>query len=79
MATAHKAPGPRRRCRNPLELYRRYARPKRARRRDSAPPSPLPDEPEFNEETKRALRESMAGEGLVRHDSLEDFFAAHGL
>lgn len=79
MATAYKTPGPRRRYRNPLELYRRYAQPKRVRRIETVLAGPLPDEPEFNEETKQSLRESMAGEGLVRHDSLEDFFAAHGL
>lgn len=76
MSTAYKTPGPRHRFRSSLELYRFYARPKR---NHVAKAVPLPDEPEFNAETKRSLRESMSGEGLVRHDSLEDFFAAHGL
>jgi hypothetical protein len=39
---------------------------------------PLPDDFQFNEETWEARRELEAGGG-IRHQSLEDFFAAHGI
>lgn len=39
---------------------------------------PLPDEPNFNEETLEAFRELESGGG-TRYESVDDFFAAHGI
>ena len=40
---------------------------------------PLPDEPEFNEETKQVLRDAREGKGLVRYDDWDDLFADLGM
>ncbi|OJW13075.1 MAG: hypothetical protein BGO49_19920 [Planctomycetales bacterium 71-10] len=40
---------------------------------------PLPDEPDFNEETRKVIEDARAGKNLTRYESLDDFFAAHGL
>ncbi len=40
---------------------------------------PLPDEPEFNEETKQVLRDAREGKGLVRYDAWDDLFADLGM
>ena len=79
MATVHNTPGPRHRFGSSLELYRFYARPKRVRSAHVAKAGPLPDEPEFNEQTARDLRESMAGKGLVRYETWDDLFADLGM
>ena len=50
----------------------------RARKR-VAESGPLPDEPDFNEETRTTIEEARAGVNIRRHDTLEDFFAAHAL
>ncbi len=37
------------------------------------------DEPPYNAETRRDIEEGRAGIGLIRYESAEDFFAAHGI
>jgi hypothetical protein len=37
------------------------------------------DEPEYNAETRKAIEEARAGIGLTRYESVDDFFAAHGI
>jgi hypothetical protein len=67
-------------------LLRRYAnawrrwRPLKAKaKRPSDPSTPLPDEPEFNEETLQAFRDVDAGVGVKRYESAADMFADLGL
>ncbi|APW59423.1 hypothetical protein [Paludisphaera borealis] len=40
---------------------------------------PLPDEPDFNEETKQVLRDAREGKGLVRYDNWDELFADLGM
>jgi len=40
---------------------------------------PLPDEPNFNEETMQVLRDAREGKGLVRYDTWDDLFADLGI
>ncbi|WP_337174988.1 hypothetical protein [Paludisphaera sp.] len=40
---------------------------------------PLSDEPDFNEETRRAIRDVDAGEGVSAYDSAADMFADWGV
>ncbi|WP_337175282.1 hypothetical protein [Paludisphaera sp.] len=58
------------------ELVRRAHDRARARAHDE--PRPLPDEPGFNDETRRILKDLDEGKGVKRYGSAEDFFAAHG-
>lgn len=46
---------------------------------DEGEVKPLPDEPEFNEETKQAIRDVEAGRNLTRHDTLAEAFADLGI
>lgn len=48
-------------------------------RLDEAKAGPLPDEPNFNEETMQVLRDAREGEGLVRYDDWDDLFADLGI
>lgn len=50
----------------------------RARAAD-ADAEPLPDEPEFNEETRRAIRDVDAGEGVASYESAAEMFADWGV
>ena len=40
---------------------------------------PLPDEPDFNEETRRVLEDVREGKGLIRYDSLDALFKDMGV
>lgn len=67
-------------------LLKRYAQIKRRRRpievkapRPCHAPAPLPDEPDFNETTKQALRASRDRVGLIRSDDWDSFFAELGM
>jgi len=48
-------------------------------RLDEAKAGPLPDEPNFNEETMQVLRDAREGKGLVRYDDWDDLFADLGI
>lgn len=49
----------------------------RAKARDRiARSGPLPDEPDFNEETCRTIEDARAGKGLTEYESLDAFFKA---
>jgi hypothetical protein len=75
-------------ARNRLDVYRRYARPRKKRSsisnqllralREQAAARLDELEAQAREETREAIRELESGGG-IRHASLEDFFKAHGV
>lgn len=48
-------------------------------RLEEAKAGPLPDEPNFNEETLKAIRDTDAGIGVTRYKSAADMFADLGI
>ncbi len=48
-------------------------------RLDEAKSGPLPDEPNFNEETLKAIRDTDAGVDVTRYESAADMYADLGI
>jgi len=59
------------------EAMRRESR-RRAILQNIPPGGPLPDEPEFNEETRQVLQDMRDGKNVTRYENADDFYAAHG-